>query len=44
VLKAAMDVAPEAFAFAPLLIILLVAGVALVVAVVLVRFIRKGDK
>ena len=43
-LKAAMDVAPEPFAFAPLLIILLVAGVAAVVAVVLVRFVRKGDK
>jgi hypothetical protein len=43
-LKAAMDVAPEPFAFAPLLIILLVAGVALVVAIVLVRFVRKGDK
>jgi hypothetical protein len=38
-----MDVAPEPFAFAPLLIILLVAGVALVVAHVLVRSIRKGD-
>lgn len=43
-LKAPMDVAPGPFAFAPLLIILLVAGVALVVAVVLVRFVRKGDK
>lgn len=43
-LKAPMDVAPEPFAFAPLLILLLVAGVALVVAVVLVRFVRKGDK
>jgi hypothetical protein len=44
VLKAAMDIAPVPFAFAPLLIILMVAGVALVVAVVLVRFIRRGDK
>jgi hypothetical protein len=43
-LKAPLDVAPEPFGFAPLLIILLVAGVALVVAVVLVRFVRKGDK
>ena len=43
-LKAVMDVAPEPFAFAPLLIILLVAGVAAVVAVVLLRFVRKGDK
>jgi hypothetical protein len=43
-LKAAMDVAPEPFAFAPLLIVLLVAGVAAVVAVVLVRFVRRGDK
>jgi hypothetical protein len=40
-LKTAMDVAPEPFAFTPLLIMLLVAGVALVVAVVLVRFLRK---
>jgi hypothetical protein len=40
-LKTAMDVAPAPFAFAPLLIILLVAGVALVVAVVLVRFLRR---
>ena len=43
-LQAAMDVAPEPFAFAPLLIILLVAAVALVVALVLVRFVRKGHK
>ena len=38
----AMDVAPEPFAFAPLLIILLLAGVASVVAIVLVRVLRKG--
>jgi hypothetical protein len=43
-LKAAMDVATVPFAFAPLLIILLLAGVALVVAILLVRFIRRGDK
>ena len=43
-LKAAMDVAPEPFNFAPLLIILLVAGVALVVALVLVRFVRRGRR
>jgi hypothetical protein len=43
-LKTAMDVAPEPFAFAPLLIVLLVAGVALVVAVVLVRFLRRGRR
>jgi len=40
----AMDVAPEPFAFAPLVIILLAAGVALVVAMVLVRFARKGGQ
>ena len=40
-LKPAMDVAPEPFAFAPLLIILLVAVVALVVALVVVRLVRK---
>jgi hypothetical protein len=40
----AMDVAPEPFAFAPLLIILLVAGVAVVVALILVRLVRKGSK
>jgi len=40
----AMDVAPEPFAFAPLVIILLVAGVALVAANFLVRFLRKGHK
>jgi hypothetical protein len=43
-LKAVMDVAPEPFAFAPLLIILLAAGVAVVVALALVRFVRKGSK
>ncbi len=43
-LKAAMDVAPEPFNFAPLLIILLAAGLALVVALVLVRFLRRGHK
>jgi hypothetical protein len=43
-LKAAMDIAPVPFAFAPLLIILLVAVVALVVALVLVRIVRKGGK
>jgi hypothetical protein len=43
-LKAALDVAPEPFAFAPLLIIVLVAGLALVVALVLVRLLRKGRR
>ena len=43
-LKPAMDVAPEPFAFAPLLIILLVAVVALVVALVVVRLVRKPGK
>ena len=43
-LKAAMDVAPEPFAFAPLLIILLAAGVAVVVGLFLVRFVRRGNK
>jgi hypothetical protein len=44
VLKPAMDVAPEPFPFAPLLIVLLVAVVALVVALVLVRLVRKGGR
>ena len=43
-LKPAMDVAPEPFAFAPLLIILLVAVVALIVALVVVRLVRKPGK
>jgi hypothetical protein len=43
-LKPAMDVAPEPFGFAPLLIIVLVALVALVVALVLVRLVRKGGR
>ena len=43
-LKVVLDVAPEPFAFAPLLIILLVAVVALVVVVFLLRFARKGDR
>ena len=42
-LKVIMDVAPEQFSFAPLLIILLVAAVALVTAVFLLRYRRKGD-
>jgi hypothetical protein len=43
-LKPAMDVTPEPFAFTPLLIILLVAVVALVVALVLVRLFRKAGR
>ena len=43
-LKPPMDVAPEPFAFAPLLIILLVAVVALIVALVVVRLVRKPGK
>ena len=43
-LKVVLDVAPEPFAFAPLLIILLVAVVAVVVVVFLLRYVRKGDK
>ena len=43
-LKPAVDVAPEPFAFAPLLIILLVAVVALVVALMLVRLVRSAGK
>ena len=42
-LRIAMDVAPETFAFAPLLIILLLAAVAVVVVVFLLRFVRKGE-
>ena len=43
-LKPTMDVAPEPFAFAPLPIILLVAGVALVLSLVLVRLVRKAGR
>ncbi len=43
-LKPAMDVAPEPFAFTPLLIILLAAVVALVLALILVRLVRKAGK
>ncbi len=43
-LKPAMDVAPEPSAFAPLLIILLAAVVALVLALILVRLVRKAGK
>ena len=43
-LKVVLDLAPEPFAFAPLLIILLAAVVALVVVVFLLRYVRKGDK
>ena len=43
-LKPAMDVAPEPFASAPLLIILLATVAALVVAVVLVRLVRRGGR
>ena len=42
-LKMVMDVAAEQFAFAPLLIILLLAAVALVTVVFLLRYRRKGD-
>ena len=41
-LKVGIDVAPEPFAFAPLLIIVLAAVGALVVGVFLARFLRKG--
>ena len=43
-LKVAMDVAPEPFAFAPLLIIVLAALVALVAVVLVMRFLRKGNR
>lgn len=42
-LKVVLDVAPEGFAYAPLLIVLVVAAVALVLVIFLVRFRRKGD-
>jgi hypothetical protein len=41
-LKVGMDIAPGPFAFAPLLIIVLAAVVALVVVVFIARFMRKG--
>jgi hypothetical protein len=40
-LKTALDVAPEPFSFAPVLIILALAAVALILALFLVRFLRK---
>ena len=42
-LKVVRDAAPEQFGFAPLLIVLLVAAVALVTVVFLLRYRRKGD-
>ena len=41
-LKTALDIAPEPFSFAPLLIIVLLAAAAAVVALFLLRFLRKG--
>jgi hypothetical protein len=43
-LKVPMDVGPEPFAFAPLLIIMLAALVAMVAVLLVMRFLRKGDK
>jgi hypothetical protein len=43
-LKPAMDVMPEPSAFTPLLIILLVAVVALDVALVMVRLLRRAGR
>ncbi|HZA73897.1 MAG TPA: hypothetical protein VE476_13445 [Propionibacteriaceae bacterium] len=43
-LHVVLDVAPNQFDFAPLLIILLLAPIALVTAVFLLRYRRKGDK
>ncbi len=42
-LKVVMDVAPEQFGFSPLLMILLLAAVALVTTVFLLRYRRKGN-
>jgi hypothetical protein len=41
-LKVGMDVAPEQFSFAPLLIIVVAALVAMVVVIFVARFMRKG--
>jgi hypothetical protein len=41
-LKPALDVAPEPFSFAPLLIILVLAAASVVVVLFLLRFLRKG--
>jgi len=43
-LKTALDIAPEPFSFAPLLIIVLLAAAAAVVALFLLRFLRKGRR
>lgn len=43
-LRVVLDVAPGQFDFLPLLLVLLLAPVALVTAVYLLRYRRKGDK
>jgi hypothetical protein len=43
-LKKALDVAPEPFSFAPLLIILMLAAAAVVVVLLLVRVLRQGRR
>jgi hypothetical protein len=43
-LKVPMDVPPEPFAFAPLLVIVLAALVALVAVLLVLRFLRRGNR
>jgi hypothetical protein len=43
-LKPATDVAPEPFAFPPLLIVLLAAAAVLGAVLLVVRLVRKGEK
>jgi hypothetical protein len=43
-LKGPMDVAPEPFAFAPLLIIVLAALLALVAVLLVLRLLRRGNR
>ena len=43
-LKVGMDVAPEPFAFAPLLIIVLAAVGAVIVAIFVARLLRKASR
>lgn len=43
-LKVVLDVAPQGFTFSPVMIVGVLAAVAIVVTVFLVRFRRKGDK
>lgn len=42
--KVVLDVAPESFDFAPILLVLLLAPIALVTTILLLRYRRKGSE